>query len=173
MTRPSLAGIEQRAAAATEEPWVVNGPDEDWAVIHSGPDSVIHAYTAHDPDCERCTCGGDEAGHVAISVEDAAFIARARTAVPALVAAVRDVLARHQPYTIWAYDDVNGVWIYDEHCERVVVAVACCECTSDASIERLGDCEWTEDDPIVVHPCPTVSAITAHLDLTDTEGDPT
>lgn len=100
MTRPSLAGIEKRAAGATPRPWVVNGPDEDWAVIHSGPDSVIHAYTVHDPDCERCTCGGDEAGHVAISVEDAAFIADARTAVPALTAAVRDVLALHyaEPY---------------------------------------------------------------------------
>ena len=95
MTRTSLAGIEQRTAAATEEPWEVNGPDEDWAVIHSGPDSVIHAYTVHDPDCEGCTCGGDEAGHVAISVEDAEFIADARTAVPALTAAIRDVLARH------------------------------------------------------------------------------
>ena len=93
MTRPSLAGIEQRAAEATEGPWGVNGPDEDWAVIHSGPDSVIHAYTVHDPDCEGCTCGGDEAGHVAISVEDAAFIAHARIDLVALAAAVRDVLA--------------------------------------------------------------------------------
>ena len=95
MTRPSLAGIEQRAAEATEGSWEVNGPDEDWAVVHSGPDSVIHAYTVHDPDCEGCTCGGDEAGHVAISVEDAEFIAHARTDVDALTAAVRDVLALH------------------------------------------------------------------------------
>ena len=99
MTRPSLAGIEQRAAEATAEPWVVNGPAEQWAVISSGHDSVIHAYTVHDPDCESCTCGGDEAGHVAISVEDAAFITAAHTVVPALTAAVRDVLAvldRHE-----------------------------------------------------------------------------
>ena len=93
MTRPSLAGIEQRAEAATEGPWEVNGPDEDWAVIHSGPDSVIHAYTVHDPDCEGCTCGGDEAGHVAISVEDAELIAHARMDLVDLTAAVRDVLA--------------------------------------------------------------------------------
>ena len=98
MTRPSLAGIEQRTAEATEGPWEVNGPDEDWAVIHSGPDSVIHAYTVHDPDCEGCTCGGDEAGHVAISVEDAEFIAAARAAVPDLLAAVRDVLAVLAPH---------------------------------------------------------------------------
>ncbi len=99
MTRPSLAGIEQRAAEATEGPWGVNGPDEDWAVIHSGPDSVIHAYTVHDPACEGCECGGDEAGHVAISVEDAELIAHARTDLPALTAAVRDVLALHAEAT--------------------------------------------------------------------------
>ena len=173
MTRPSLAGIEQRTAEATEGPWEVNGPDEDWAVIHSGPDSVIHAYTVHDPDCEGCTCGGDEAGHVAISVEDAEFIAAARAAVPDLLAAVRDVLALHQPYTIWAYDDVNGVWIYDKHGEHVVVAIVCRECTPATSMSLLGDCEWTIDHPVVEHPCPTMRALAAHLDLTDPEGDPT
>ena len=98
MTRPSLAGIEQRAAEATEGPWEVNGPDEDWAVIHSGPDSVIHAYTVHDPDCEGCTCGGDEAGHVAISVEDAELIAHARIDLVDLTAAVRDVLKAAAPH---------------------------------------------------------------------------
>ena len=99
MTRPSLAGIEHRTAEATEGPWEVNGPDEDWAVIHSGPDSVIHAYTVHDPDCEGCECGGGEAGHVAISVEDAELIAHARMDLVDLTAAVRDVLAlldRHE-----------------------------------------------------------------------------
>ena len=154
MTRPSLAGIEQRTAAATEEPWEVNGPDEDWAVIHSGPDSVIHAYTVHDPDCEGCTCGGDEAGHVAISVEDAEFIADARTAVPALLAAVRDVLALHtdggqsQGYT----HDAPGGYGYIDHC-----------CTECGSFGEFGE-PW---------PCPTVRALAAHLDLTDPEGDPT
>ena len=144
MTRPSLAGIEQGAAAATEEPWEVNGPDEDWAVIHSGPDSVIHAYTVHDPDCEGCTCGGDEAGHVAISVEDAAFIAHARTDLPALTAAVRDVLALH---------NASGErWEGFPRADRRVAY-----CTRDGEAA----------------PCATVRALAAHLDLTDPEGEPT
>ena len=108
MTRPSLAGIEQRAAVASEGPWEVNGPDEDWAAIHSGPDSVIHAYTVHDPDCQGCECGGDEAGHVAISVEDAAFIAAARTDLPALTAAVRDVLKVASEWEAGAPDRIVG-----------------------------------------------------------------
>ena len=145
MTRPSLAGIEQRAAEATAGPWEVNGPDEDWAVIHSGPDSVIHAYTVHDPDCEGCTCGGDEAGHVAISVEDAEFIADARTAVPALTAAVRDVLALHREGGEVMGYDAEGVLDY---------LSACIEC----------DQAW---------PCATRRALAARLDLTDPEGDPT
>ena len=145
MTRPSLAGIEQRTSEATEEPWEVNGPDEDWAVIHSGPDSVIHAYTVHDPDCEGCTCGGDEAGHVAISVEDAEFISAARADVPALTAAVRDVLALHREGGEVMGYDAEGVLDY---------IPACVEC----------DQAW---------PCATRRALAAHLDLTDPEGDPT
>ena len=143
MTRPSLAGIEQRTAAATEWPWEVNGPDEDWAVIHSGPDSVIHAYTVHDQDCEGCTCGGDEAGHVAISVEDAAFIAAARTAVPALTAAVRDVLKVAAPHWEWATRRETKFG----------------RPASDASC--------------VCEVCKIVRALATHLDLTDPEGDPT
>lgn len=148
MTRPSLAGIEQRTAEATEGPWEVNGPDEDWAVIHSGPDSVIHAYTVHDPDCEGCECGGDEAGHVAISVEDVEFIADARTVVPALTAAVRDVLALHQ-----------GDWSCGNptHTNPDVGCPECGECCADCGQT------W---------PCPTVRALAAHLDLTDPEGEP-
>ena len=141
MTRPSLAGIEKRTAAATEGPWEVNGPDEDWAVIHSGPDSVIHAYTAHDPDCERCTCGGDEAGHVAISVEDAELIAHARTDLDALTAAVRDVLAALTPH-------------WDAQVRR------------EAKFGRSGSA-------CVCEACNAVRALATHLDLTDTEGDPT
>ena len=145
MTRPSLAGIEKRTAAATEGPWVVNGPAEQWAVISSGHDSVIHAYTVHDPDCEGCTCGGDEAGHVAISVEDAEFISAARADVPALTAAVRDVLALHREGGEVMGYDAEGVLDY---------LPACIECNH----------KW---------PCPTRDRLAAHLDLTDPEGDPT
>ena len=80
MTRPSLAGIEQRAAAATEGPW-------DYYRPHYA--SGYHEITR---DQEALACQ--------VSGWDAAFIAAARTAVPALTAAVRDVLALHyaEPY---------------------------------------------------------------------------
>jgi hypothetical protein len=92
-----LAEWEALVEGATKGPWVVNGPDEDWAAISSGPDSVIHAYTTHDPDCEGCTCGGDEAGHVAISVEDAEFIAAAPDLARSLLGFVREVTEGHEP----------------------------------------------------------------------------
>ena len=85
MTRPSLAGIEQRTAAATEGPWEASGSHvvtswtgaSDW----SGPIDDRELVATASP-------------------ADAAFIADARTVVPALTAAVRDVLALHyaEPY---------------------------------------------------------------------------
>ena len=97
MTRPSLAGIEQRAERSPMSTW---------------------------------------------------------TAVPALTAAVRDVLALHtdggqsQGYT----HDAPGGYGYIDHC-----------CTECGSFGEFGE-PW---------PCPTVRALAAHLDLTDPEGDPT
>lgn len=88
------ADLIARAKAAlspdmTPGPWVVN--TEGWAVISSGPDSVIHGYV--DTSCENC--GADVKGDadVAISIEDAGFIAAARTLVPELVAAFEDMQA--------------------------------------------------------------------------------
>ena len=90
MTRPSLAGIEKRAARTGK-------------------------------------CVDDE------------------TAVPALTAAVRDVLALHREGGEVLGYDAEGVLDY---------IPACVEC----------DQTW---------PCPTVRALAAHLDLTDPEGDST
>ncbi|AUV61621.1 hypothetical protein PP502_gp56 [Gordonia phage Beenie] len=61
----------------TPGPWEVNS--DGWATISSGPDSVIHAYSEH----AVCDCGAEVEGSpgVAISIEDAEFIA----AAPALV----------------------------------------------------------------------------------------
>ena len=149
MTRPSLAGIEQRTAAATEGPWEVDGPDEQWAAISSGPDSVIHAYAVHDRDCEGCTCGGDEAGHVAISVEDAEFIAHTRTDLPALTAPAPARATTHQPQPYGR-----------EGAPPFVLRLVCDHCLA-------------QYDGAVEHPCPTVRALATHLDLTDPEGEPT
>ena len=137
MTRPSLAGIEQRGAAATEGPWVTWEAD---ATFVTHPDKT-----------------SDELGFwIAEGYEepDAALIAHTRTDLPALTAAVRDVLALHtdggqsQGYT----DDAPGGYGYIDHC--------CAEC---GSFGEFGE----------PYPCATVRALAAHLDLTDPEGDPT
>ena len=91
MTRPSLAGIEQRAAAATEGPWVsadCTDEESDWYDDDDGPmvvtqDSTPGIYTA------ICKDFWEEGAGPA----NARFVADARTAVPALLDAVRDVLA--------------------------------------------------------------------------------
>ena len=86
MTRPSLAGIEQRVAAATEGPWEAT-QDKCWGEKYPSLSiQRVYEYTDYDP---------ARAGCEPLDAEDAAFIAAARTAVPALAAAVRDVLAVH------------------------------------------------------------------------------
>lgn len=138
-TLPSLDAIQARANAATNGPWEVNGPDERWAAISSGPDSVIHAYTEHASDCVGCTCERD--ADVAISAEDAEFIAAARTDVPALVAALRAVLDLHRP----------EAW-------RGTGVLVCAHCRP----------AWTGSNR-ATYPCDTVRAITAHIDTTPKE----
>ena len=81
MTRPSLAGIEQRAAAATAGPWFQGRNGRP----HESTCDVYSKREPHEPDSH------DIATYVH-SEEDAAFITDARTAVPAQAAAVRDVL---------------------------------------------------------------------------------
>ena len=86
MTRPSLAGIEKRANAATEGPWEAIEDDS----IHAAPTYVDNdgcGVIAWRPVCDFVVRHGD-----------AEFIAAARTAVPALTAAVRDVLAALAPH---------------------------------------------------------------------------
>lgn len=91
-----LDEIEARANTATEGPWEVNGPDQPWATISHGSDSILHAYEQHHPYCEGCECG-DPRSEVALSDEDAEFIAHARTDMPALVAVARYALSQHAP----------------------------------------------------------------------------
>lgn len=132
MTRPSLAGIEQRAAAATAGPWFQGRNSRP----HESTCDVYSKREPHEPDSH------DIATYVH-SEEDAAFITDARTAVPALTAAVRDVLkvvAQH--------------WEWATRRETKFGRPA-----SDASC--------------VCEVCKIVRALAAHLDLTDPEGDPT
>lgn len=127
----TLAQWAALTEGATEGPWRANGPDEDWAAISSGPDSVLHAYLTHERSCDGCECG-DEGAQVAISIEDAEFIAHARTAMPALIAAVKDALGLHRPHPV-PQEMIYGT------------ITACSECGS-------------VDDAPVEWPCPTVQA---------------
>ena len=80
--------VTERAKAALEGttpgPWEVN--TEGWALISSDSDSVIHAYFEY----AVCECGDEVDGspHVAVSIEDAEFIAAARMLVSDLVAEI-------------------------------------------------------------------------------------
>ena len=103
-----LAEIRARVEAATEGPWMVNGPGEEWAAISSGPHAVIHAYTVHDGDCPGCECG-DGAAEAGLTIEDAEFIAASRTDLPALLAAVEAVREKLPSLLEAAWDDGNAL----------------------------------------------------------------
>ena len=113
MTRPSLAGIEQRTEAR------VSYADE-------------RSETEHDPE-----------DYAALADESAAD-------VPALTAAVRDVLALHRAVEVEPSDTI---------------------CAGCSTLRGAG--ESLRYFPVTEYPCETVRALTAHLDLTDPEGDPT
>ena len=134
MTRPSLADIEKRAASATAGPWFQGRNGRPY-------ESTCDVYSKREPD----EPDSHDIATYMHSDEDAAFIAAARTAVPALTAAVRDVLAVHREGGEVLGYDAEGVLDY---------IPACVEC----------DQAW---------PCATRRALAAHLDLTDPEGDPT
>ena len=107
MTRTSLAGIEQRTAAATEGPWFQGRNGRP----HESTRDVYSKREPHEPDSH------DIATYVH-SEEDAAFITDARTAVPALTAAVRDVLRFH---TEREHRPLDGIYLGGtvcNHCRR-------------------------------------------------------
>ena len=121
--RETLAHIRAQPDAATEGPWEVNGPDQPWATISHGSDSILHAYEQHHPYCEGCECG-DPRSEVALSDEDAEFIAAARTDVPWLLGqveirdkALESVLELHKPVraSMTSRDGVSDVTVCD-HC---------------------------------------------------------
>ena len=130
MTRPSLADIEQRAAAATGGPW--SAADEHGDLPGADPAWCVSRMT------EDGRWMHDVADEFGLEPADAEFIAAARTAVPALTAAVRDVLALH--------DAAGERWEGFPRADRLVAY-----CTRDGEAA----------------PCATVRAIAARLDLTD------
>ena len=137
--RETLARIRARADAATAGPWETDGNGEvsqHWSrpepwetVVGTGVTCMSYCY------------GGSAKG--VESVEDAEFIAAARTIVPALVDALEAVLKLHRDGgESQGYLD-NGHYGVIDHC-----------CTECGSFGEYGT-TW---------PCPTVKAITDALD---------
>lgn len=121
-----LNEIEARANAATPGPWEAGCNDRH----------VLYVTTENE---EFCAEHGPELydSQGFFSDDDTEFIAHARTDVPALVAALRAVLAVHAPdYT---YPD----------CPK------CSECSDLASTEARRF--------VVLWPCPTVETIRQHI----------
>lgn len=75
--REALEGI-------TPGPWTL--ARERWACIASGADSVIHAFV--DMECPNCEENINDSATVAVSIEDATFIAAAPDLVRSLLAAL-------------------------------------------------------------------------------------
>ena len=76
---------EQALDGITPGKWEINR--EGWACISSGPDSVIHAF--YDSECPACDETITDTAVVAISMEDAEFIAAAPQLVRELLAEVK------------------------------------------------------------------------------------
>ena len=129
MTRPSFAGIEKRA-----EVFRLHVPV-------SRCDTWEHGSSC--PGVERCKNCRRRWPCTFITDAEAALIAHARTAVPALTAAIRDVLKVAAPHWEWATRRETKFG----------------RPASDASC--------------VCEVCKIVRTLAAHLDLTDPEGDPT
>lgn len=109
-----MSDVVVRAKAAlegvTEGPWVVN--QEGWSCISSGPDSVFHGY--FNGSCGDCGDEIHDAASVAISVEDAEFIAAARTLVPELVAEVERLRAERPAAAVFCRDMEERAELFNE-----------------------------------------------------------
>ena len=100
-----LNEIEARANAATEGPWEWEGEAKaEWEI---GANSLVPSRRPDDP--VLYGYGYDASGIEVKTPADAEFIAHARTDVPALVAALRAVLALHTA------EHVEGRWLCG-HC---------------------------------------------------------
>lgn len=80
-----VARAEECLQGITRGPWVVNR--EGWACISSGSDSVFHGHYAGE--CPICGEDVEMAAEVAISIEDAEFIAASPELVAELVAELK------------------------------------------------------------------------------------
>lgn len=105
--------------------------------------------------------------------EDRDVVDLADRHVTGLLKGLNGVLALHKEMKVWEYDDVNGVWVYDEHGEKVPLPSICQECTPHDTLLAIEDCEWTEDYESVEHPCPTVRLLDAAIRTTEPDAQDT
>lgn len=119
-----LNEIEARANAATEGPWRYVSIFEVGGFVENSRGRELFDWAQ------------DDAGTICAPDGDAEFIAHARADVPALVAALRAVLALHTPVDR----------------ERVTT---CCTCEQWI--------ESTDPEACIEWPCPTVETIHQHL----------
>ena len=148
-----LDEIAARADAATDGPWEpkrIEFRDTAGHTVKRG-DLVVAfvGYESHEP--------------LRVPV-DAAFIAAARADVPALVAALRDVLALHAPMS-WSEAEPTSGEMDEDYSLTHPLPPFCRECTDDEYVGAIehGDVIDIESD-VVYCPCPTVAAITTALD---------
>ena len=130
-----LNEIEARANAATEGPWEWEGEAKaEWEI---GANSLVPSRRPDDP--VLYGYGYDASGIEVKTPADAEFIAHARTDVPALVAALYEVLDQHQRVVLPTYLPIG----------RMEDVSICGVCTVEGE-----PADW---------PCPTVTAIRHHL----------
>lgn len=139
--------LVERAKAAlqgtTAGPWIVNR--EGWACISSGSDSVIHGY--FEGDCPDCGDRIIDNAMVAVSIEDATFIAEVRTLVPELVAEVERLQAiiAGSPEALAAATQSDRTMCVcghprSEHGDGVVHTACCVEVRSEATFGFTTGC---------------------------------
>ena len=141
--RETLNRIRKQADAATEGPWAP-WLDQDGTPHMNGMLMVGNA-AAVIPEGVSWIEGVDvnPIAHT-YTPEDRAFIAAARTTVPALLDALEKVLELHQPVT-------DGMGFTEDGYGGI--SPACSSC-------------GTSDEYAVPYPCPTVTAITTALEAT-------
>lgn len=114
-----------------------------------------------DPDGDSRFHSHDWAGIARRHVEDAKEIRKELDQCLDAAIAVERVKSLHASVKVWQYDDTNGVWVLDADGEKILLSVVCRECSGEAVLQAIEDCEYKTDwyGDEVFWPCPTVVAI--------------
>ena len=163
-----LDEIQGRADEATAGPWVAGHRSSlDWlsqspAIDNDGhePGSAIGPADAADPLWGSLWPSRN-------ATADAEFIASARTDVPALVAALREVLDLHKPMSMFEHEDAceddSDEHREERHCEgsETIGEYFCLDLPT--GITLCAECSRDLDFDGRDYPCPTVRAVESAL----------